>query len=450
MKKRWLATFLAATMACSLVGCGAAASQSGASTASAGTSTAGTAESKTSGEKVKLLYYGWTDEQSYLDPLFEKFNAQSEDSYIEGQYCAVDEYEEVVTSAMAAGTPIDVLAINGLPPMSNYQEKGYLADLTPYAEAAGFDAAATYGDIYTGANADGMYGLPYRMAVWLMYYNKDLLEELGIEYQTDKSYTWSEYKSLCETVQAAIVAAGKDIATDPNNACYAGLVGMNKNTTIAQRGVRLDDADASTAVREYWTLWNDLQADNTHLPYAEKLEYGTNVGSVYFLAGRVAFFQNATWGIASYNSKMESGEMPFTYGIMKMPVPDGEQDNTNLANPNFFGVPVTSKNPEQAYEFIQWACTEGGAQELASQSVLPAFASDAVTGAYTTATKQTDNVLGEIISSANNKLTDLCFPGYAEVQAAYEEQMESYLCGNATLEEAVSNFESKRDSILSK
>jgi multiple sugar transport system substrate-binding protein len=399
-------------------------------------------------DKVKLTFYGWSDEEGYLQPLFDAFNEQSETSYIEPQYCAVGEYEEVVLSALAGGTAVDVLAINGLSPMSNYQEKGLLTDLTEYAGTTGFKPEEVYGATYSDANIGGMYGIPYRNAVWFMYYNRDLLKELGVEIQTETSYTWDEFNEICLEVEEKLKEAGKDIESDPNMGCYAGLVGMNLNTTIAQRGVRMDSEEASDAIREYWSLWNELQENGTHLPYAQKLEFGTNVGSVYWTPGRVAFFQNATWGIANYNKQMESGEMAFEYGIMPMPIPEGEKDQTNLANPNFLGVPTTSKNAEEAYKFIEFACSHEGAMILAEQGVLPAYSDEEVAAAYTEFAAQPDDALANIISSQNNRLTDLCFEGYAEVQAAYEENMENYLVGNMTLDEAVQDFESKRASIL--
>ena len=399
-------------------------------------------------DKVKLTFYGWSDEESYLQPLFDAFNEQSETSYIEPQYCAVGEYEEVVLSALSAGTPIDVLAINGLSPMSNYQTKDILMDMTEYADAAGFDPAETYKDTYSGANVDGMYGIPYRMAVWFMFYNKDMLNDLGVEVQTEKSYTWDEFKEKCEEVEDKLKEKGMDIESDPNNGCYAGLVGMEKNVTIAQRGVSLLDDNADDAIKEFWGIWNDLQEDGTHLPYAEKLEYGTNVGSVYWVPGRVAFFQNATWGISSYNEKVASGEMPFQYGVMPMPVPEGVEDGTNLSNPNFLGIPTTSEHPEEAYKFIQFACTHDGAKILADQGVLPAYSDDEVSAAYNEFANQEDDTLQRIISSPNNKLTDLCFPEYAEVQAAYEESMESYLVGNMSLDDALADYNSKKANIM--
>ena len=223
---------------------------------------------------------------------------------------------------------------------------------------------------------------------------------------------------------------------------------MEKNVTIAQRGVSLLDDNADDAIKEFWGIWNDLQEDGTHLPYAEKLEYGTNVGSVYWVPGRVAFFQNATWGISSYNEKVASGEMPFQYGVMPMPVPEGVEDGTNLSNPNFLGIPTTSENAEEAYKFIQFACTHDGAKILADQGVLPAFSDDEVAAAYNEFAAQEDDTLQRIISSPNNKLTDLCFPEYAEVQAAYEESMESYLVGNMSLDDALADYNSKKANIM--
>lgn len=399
-------------------------------------------------EKVKLTYYGWSDEESYLQPLFDAFNEQSETSYIEPQYCAVGEYEEVVLAALAGKTPIDVLAINGLSPMNSYQEKELLVDMTELAEAAGFNPAEIYQETYSGANPEGMYGIPYRMAVWLMFYNRTMLADLGVEIQTDHTYTWDEYIDICLDVQEKLKEKGMDIESDPNNGCYAGLVGVNTNTSIAQRGISLLDEGADEAITEYWTLWNELQENGTHLPYAEKLEYGTNVGSVYWVAGRIAFFQNATWGISSYNEKVASGEMPFEYGIMSIPIPEGVEDNTNLANPNFFGIPVTSEHQEEAFEFIKFACSHEGAMILAEQGVLPAFSDDDVAQAYSDYADQSDDSLANIISSENNRLTDLCFPNHAEVYAAYEEAMESYLVGNMSLEDALADYNSKKASIL--
>ena len=120
-------------------------------------------------------------------------------------------------------------------------------------------------------------------------------------------------------------------------------------------------------------------------------------------------------------------------------VPEGVEDGTNLSNPNFLGIPTTSENAEEAYKFIQFACTHDGAKILADQGVLPAYSDDEVAAAYNEFAAQEDDTLQRIISSPNNKLTDLCFPEYAEVQAAYEESMESYLVGNMSLDDALAD-----------
>jgi ABC-type glycerol-3-phosphate transport system substrate-binding protein len=402
-----------------------------------------------SDKKTEIVFYGLSDEEGYLQKLFDAYVQNNPNVIIKPQYYATGEYEEVVLVALAASTPIDVLTINGLSPMSNYQEKGFLLDMADMMKAANFDPAKTYGDIYTDSNIGGVHGFPYRNAVWFMFYNKDMLNELGIQVKTGESYTWSEFAALAADVQAKLKAAGKDIESDPNAGCYAGLVGMNYQLPNAQRKARLDDPD-TRVIRESWTIWNNLQANGSHLSFAEKLEFGTNVGYVYWTPGRIAFFQNATWGIKTYNDYIARGDMNFQYGVMPMPVPDGVPSNTNPASPNFFGIPVTSKNRQTAYDFIQYACTAEGAFVLASEGVLTAFANDEVLAAYNKYAAQPDDVLSKIISSPNNVLTDICFNGYNEVRSAYQEYMASYLVGTVSLDNAIAGFTAKRKEILGK
>jgi ABC-type glycerol-3-phosphate transport system substrate-binding protein len=409
----------------------------------------GSSSSASGSKKIELAFYGLSDEEGYLQKLFDAYMRKNPNVVIKPQYCATGEYEQVVLAAMAAKAPIDVLTINGLSPMSNYQEKGFLMDMTAMTKTAGFDPVKTYGDVYAGANIGGAHAFPYRNAVWFMFYNKDLLSEFGVKVKTDTSYTWSEFAALAGDVQAKIKAAGRDIKADPNNGAYAGLVGMNYQTPNAQLKGRLDDPNTSI-IRQSWTIWNNLHANGSHLPFAEKLEYGTNVGYVYWTTGRIGFFQNATWGIKTYNDYIAKGDMKFKYGVMPMPVPDGVPGNTNPASPNFFGVPVTGKNQQAAYDFIQYACTAEGALTLANEGILTVFTNDEILKAYNNYAAQPDDALSRILSSPNNVLTDTCFTGYAEVRSAYEEYMQSYLVGSTTLDAAITGFVEKRKTILGK
>jgi ABC-type glycerol-3-phosphate transport system substrate-binding protein len=401
------------------------------------------------GKRTELTFYGWVDEELYLQKLFDAYNKKNPNVIIKPQLCAVAEYETVVLAAMAANTPVDVVAINGLNPMNNYQDKNFLEDMTPMMKAAGFDPVKAYGEMFSGANVGGAHGFPYRNAVWFMFYNREMLDKLGIKVQTDRSYTWTEFAQLAAQTQARIKAAGRDINADPQNGWYAGLVGMDYQVPKSQRKARLDDPDTK-AIREAWTIWNNLHANGSHLPFAEKLEYGTNVGYVYWTAGRIAFFQNATWGIKTYNDYIKDGRMDFHYGVMPMPVPDGVPSNTNPVGPNFFGIPVTSRNKQAAYDFVQYACTDEGALVLASDGILTGYTNPEILAAYNKYAAQPDDVLSKIISSPNNVLTDICFKGYTEVRSAYEENMHDFLVGNSTLDDAIKNFVAKRKEIIGK
>jgi ABC-type glycerol-3-phosphate transport system substrate-binding protein len=142
--------------------------------------------------------------------------------------------------------------------------------------------------------------------------------------------------------------------------------------------------------------------------------------------------------------------MDFQYGVMPMPVPDGVPGNTNPVGPNFLGIPVTSRNKQAAYDFVQYACTDEGALVLASDGVLTGYSNPQILAAYNEYAAQPDDVLSKVISSPNNVLTDICFNGYAEVRSAYEENMHSFLVGSSTLDNAIRAFVAKRREILGK
>ena len=68
MKKKMISVLMAGAMAVSML------------------APAAVVSAEDNGDKVKLTFYGWSDEQDYLQPLFDAFNEQSETSYIEPPY----------------------------------------------------------------------------------------------------------------------------------------------------------------------------------------------------------------------------------------------------------------------------------------------------------------------------------------------------------------------------
>lgn len=380
-------------------------------------------------EKVKLTFYDWTDEQAYLDPAVEAYNAQSDIAEVEVVYFPPTDYADKILSSFSSNIEFDILGVNGVSFYGDYKSKSTLQEITPYIEASGLDTSV-YGKVFLESNQDGIYGLPYRQSVWLLFINEELFTKKGIEVPTEQ-LTWTQYRELAKQL------------TDEET--YGGLVGMNNFVYMQQMGSSVMDEDTSI-IRESLELWKSLEEDGSHVPFAEKLELGQSAGSLFTSApaDKVAMFQNGTWGVASYNANYEKGEMPFKYKVMPMPIPDGSQDYSAPTGMNFLSISKTSKHPEEAYDFIEFMCTYEGANIIASKGTLPAYGDDKVKETYLSAVDQETDTLAKIVFSDNNVIEQIYHENYTAVETILREEMELYMIGEQDIDTTMSNFESRR------
>lgn len=390
-------------------------------------------ETSASGEKVKLKFYDWSDEQAYLDPLVEAYNAQSDVAEVEVEYFAPTEYAEKILASFASGVEFDVLGVNGVSFYGEYQNRNVLQELTQYVEADKLDTSV-YGNVFTQSNPNGIFGLPYRQSVWLLFVNEELFTKAGLSIPTEQ-LTWDEYRELAKQLT-------KDGA-------YGGLVGMDNYVLMQQLGGSVLDEDVSV-IKQNLELWKALHEDGSHVPFEEKLEMGQNAGSMFTTApaDKVAMFMNGTWGVTSYNGKYESGEMPFKYRVMPMPVMEGTNDYTAPCGMNFLSVSKTSKHPEEAYDFIKFACTYEGANIIAGTGTLTAYSDEKVKATYEAAVQQEDDTLSKIVFSENNAIEQIYDPNYSAVETILTEEMELYMIGEQDIDTTMDNFVKRRAEII--
>lgn len=421
--KKVMALVLTGMLTVGLIGCGISGNSEGKDSG----------EQKAGGGKVKLKFYDWSDEKAYLDPLVEAYNAQSDVAEVEVEYFAPTEYAEKILTSFSSGVEFDILGVNGVSFYGEYQNKHVLQEITDYVENDKLDTSV-YGKVFEQSNPDGIYGLPYRQSIWLVYINEELFKEAGLEIPTEQ-LTWSEYRDLAKQL------------TDDDT--YGGLVGMDNYVLMQQLGGSVMDEDTSI-IRENLELWKELHEDGSHVPFEEKLELGQNAGSLFTTAPAetVAMFMNGTWGITSYNQKIKDGEMPFQYRVMPMPVPDGEEEYSAPCGMNFLSVSKTSKHPEEAYDFIKFACTYEGANIIAETGTLTAYSDDKVKETYLKAANQSDDMLSKIVFSGNNVIEQKYDPNYTKVETFLTEEMELYMIGEQDLDTTMKNFEERRAEIL--
>jgi len=258
---------------------------------------------------------------------------------------------------IAAGTPPDVVFIeSGW--FLNYAKRDTLLSLDEFIKKDKFDLSKynkTSLESYIYNNK--LYGLPNDMAIYALFYNKDLFDKAGIKYPVGKVLTWNELldiaKKLTRDTNGDGVIDQYGIYPGPwwlwlwqNNADFF------KNPKNPKVPV-LSSQDAIQAVQFY----ADLSLKYKVAPTTVVLESGGDSVNMFF-TGKLAMIIEGHWMVPK-----------FKYANFKWDVanlPRGKK-RANYSAGSCFSIVKGSKHPEAAYKLIKFLAGEKGQKILVKQ-----------------------------------------------------------------------------------
>lgn len=384
-------------------------------------------------ETVTLQYYIWDNEESYIRPVVETWNAANPTVQVELNVIPSDDYDSKIKVLLSSKGSVDVLGVRTLSEVAMFAGNKSIPDLTDRIAASGLDVTA-YGALWNGAAVDGRYyALPTRSTAWMLFYNKDIFDAANLPYP--EHLTWDEYAQL-----AIQLTGGEGM-----DKVYGGyMVNWEMMFMSTQHGVYLTDDD-TTYLRQSLEYLNKIyNEDGSHLSYAEMSSLGTSP-TAKFEAGRCAMEMNGEWLITSLMNDTKAGKTDVNWGVTYMPVPEGVEPGTTWGQLTFATIANDSKHPDEAFSFLKFLCGEEGSSILAQHSIIPAYSSDTVRDSYIASTGRED--LG-IIFSFNRIQEQPALRTFNEVLNAYNEWAGLYLIGEKTLDEAMAGFEAQRAQIF--
>ena len=193
MKKKIVAVMLSALTAGSLLltGCGGGGSSSGGS----GSGSSG------GGDTLTVMCAG-TEAETYIDgynAIAEKFSENNEYGVtVEIEFYENEQYKTKLTTLMASNAVPDIFLTWELSYLQPFVEGGKVADITSYLEEDQ-EWKNSFADgtldllAYDGKN----YGVPTQKSLCVMFYNKQIFEENGVEVPT----TYEEFLDVCQTLK---------------------------------------------------------------------------------------------------------------------------------------------------------------------------------------------------------------------------------------------------------
>ena len=374
MQKRWFLILLTALLAFAMSACvtpgGAPAPAAGGEEAAADSGDA------TEGTTITWAMWGSPAEIETHQVVADAFMAEHPEITVEIYSEPWGDYFTKVQTLWASGDPAAVPDVLFLSPVVNYAEQGVLENLDPFIEASGYPVEDYWPALLDFATYEGsIYGFPRDIGLEVLYYNKDIFDEVGIDYPTD-DWTWDDFLAAAEAL-TVVESSGQvtRYALGMEGGKYQLWVGQNKGGFLDDMynpsSCTLDSDQAIQAVQ----FFADMMENNYAMRPANLNQAGGDAG--VFANGQAAMIiQNA-----SRISQFNAAEL--NYDVATVPIPADGQRSASAAGAAWT-MSALSDNKDAAWTFLSWLQSTDGGQRIYTESgeILPALQSTAKSAAF--------------------------------------------------------------------
>lgn len=211
-----------------------------------------------------------------------------------------NEYQQKLATQVAAGGAPDVVYVE----VNNFVDlysRGILEDLTPLIERDQVDLKAFYPGVTGRFTRDGRtYALPQDTAPsGLVYYNKNVFDEMGVPYPTD-DWSWPEpFLSICKKLVKTDAKGNKvrwaysDAYPVSFESFMFSLGGNFVDDTQHPTRVTLDSPEALKAARFRWDLMHTYRVSPT-TTQVTSFSMGNGIEAM-FMNGQIAMMSSGIW-----------------------------------------------------------------------------------------------------------------------------------------------------------
>lgn len=300
-------------------------------------------------------------QKAIMGTLADEFNATHE-TQVEVTLVPATSFVQKLGTAVAAYQGPDIASLD-LVFAPYFASAGVLADVTDRVDAL------PYADDLSPAHLDQVtyegrtYGVPFTGDVSVMFYNKTLFAEAGLDPEAPPA-TWAEVQQAAEAVAA--------LGDGSNGFVFSGACGgcniFSLTPLVWASGGDVLDADGTEALLDSdevggaLQLYRDLYDAGT-MPELVRTDAGPNAASA---------FQSGTVGIrfdgTSFMSTLVS-DGAVDFGVAPIPGQDG--GSASFAGGDVLSVMTGADNPDGAWEFLRWATDRDAQQVLADHAILP-------------------------------------------------------------------------------
>lgn len=314
-----------------------------------------------SAEITLLMTNDWVDESTDLGGEFTKTIRQYEEEHpgtkITLQGASQQDIKESFQTAALAGGGADIVIMDNSGHAIDLAAMGLLYPLSELATPEDLFSQYQEGPLNSGKFQGEYYSVPWYMDCCGLYYNKERLDELGLSVPTN----WEELSDALEKVKEAGYGG---IITYQSAYAFYSFFYQNECPVIDTSGETPSVVIDNEQGKEAWDYICGM-IENGGL--VESFKEATTWDKVYesFANGEATFLLGGDWcanGVDGINPDLDYGITTMVEGKTQATVLGGWTWNIN----------ANSKNPELAYDLIQYINSEKGDPILAVQGKISA------------------------------------------------------------------------------
>jgi multiple sugar transport system substrate-binding protein len=326
------------------------------------------AEGVDDGTSLTMWTRSATEAQSQF--LVDAYN-ESHENQVELSVYPVDEYLPRVGTAAGAGELPDLVSLDVVF-VPQFTEVGALLDITDRIDALPFVDDLAQSHIDVGTFEDRKYVVPHTMDLSVLFYNKDLYEQAGLDPEQPPT-TMEEFAEHARAVN--------DLGDDIYGTFFGGNCGgcyvftwwpslwadghevMNEDGTESF----LDSPEAQAV----YDVWKGLVDDGAVAPGFED-----EPGATW-----VTRFPEGNIGVMPMPST-QLGLMPEDMNIGVAPIPGVEGGGSTFVGGDSIGIATNSEKADQAWNFIAWTLSDEAQVEVVAENRDVVFRTDLASNKY--------------------------------------------------------------------
>ena len=318
---------------------------------------------------VVLKVVGWdVNTTAYYAAQKEAFEASHPGITIEYIDVASQDYGTKTGTMLAGGDTSDIFMIKEVTDIMNWNKAGYVEPLNAYMERDNYDVSGFVG-MENGYAFDGVQaGLPFRSDFWVLFYNKTLFDEAGVDYPTN-DMTWEQYKELAIKMT--------DPAKNIYGCHYHTWLSAVVNWAVCDGVNTLVDGEYSD-LEYFYNLYFELEEAGATMSIPETRAAGLHYSGA-FGNGNIAMMPMGYWYVSTLITNIKDGTYEVKdWGITAVPHKEDVAPASSFGNLTGAMVNSKSANKDAAWTYVAWLCGPEGAKATAGTGNRPAWVSEDV------------------------------------------------------------------------